>query len=142
MLNDEMRQFLQGILDDSDENRIGNAKAAAGEIVGYLKNRGFADKDIVQFLAWSTGIFAGIDGTIQKREHEIFEAVFGAGLSYDEFFEAVKNFDGNDEKQLDQIIDSWPKDPKIALVMYGICVMAHDHTLTGRELDYIEALLA
>ncbi len=141
MLNDKTRKFLQEVLDDSDAARIRNAKSSAANIVGYLQNRGFSNNDIIKFLAWATGVFAGIDGTIQRREHQIFEDVFGFGTSYDAFFNAVKNYNSADERELDEVVDTWPEDQKLALVVYGICVMAHDGKLTGAELDYIERLL-
>ena len=138
----DWKKIYQDYLDASDATRANLAKNAASEIMSYCRSAGFSSDDQCQFIIYCFKLFSCGDTTTQRTEHELFKAVTGTSITYQEYFD-LTNYGGSEDfrSKMDQLIDSMSDDAKTNVLILGLCILTSDGKLTVSEQELFSRIM-
>ena len=138
-----LRKLYQNYINMTEEQRIANAKKEIVVINQYLKNRGFNNNDILGFEVSLFRLYVSANHKASESEHRIFNAIFGLETTFERFFEVCdKGASEEFVEDMNEVIDTWPSDAKLACVGLGLCVMSNNGQLDSSETKLLERILA
>ena len=114
----DWKKIYQDYLDASTETRSNLARSATSDIMNYCSRQGLSDKDACNFIIYLFKLFSCGDTTTQRTEHELFKAVTGSSISYDDYFN-LTNYGGSEDfrRKMDNMIDSMSEDAKTSVLI-------------------------
>ena len=142
-MNEELKDYLQSILDLSFDEKVQLGKESLAEFANGLSNYGATDEEVVAFILGFTKLFVSADLSCNREEYCFFRAVTGIEMSTDEFFDMTNH--GRDESFLDAVGDALRAltyEQKRGIVIYGIALLSCDNVLKVDEIKLVEAILS
>ena len=92
----------------------------------------------------AVAVFANADKKIDETEKDIYNAITGANLSYEEFKKGVDLGEKREEdiERFDKAVDAGSLRVKYATCYLGLAIMAHDGVVNAEEKALLEKILA
>lgn len=138
-----LRELYDKAVNLSRQERINLAGGSGAELLKFLKERGMNGEDSFRFILYLVALFAGADGAIDEDEHKLFVDITGAEWSRSDLQEALKGlFNGEFLEQMDKLIDGMPEDQKWNCCLFGLAFVSADGTISAREQQVFERILA
>lgn len=138
----ELIEVFQQYLDMDNETRQSIAQEATTNIFNHLEE--FYDEDTVyDTYLLLVSVFCCVDGTINFEEYELFTAITGTSISYDEFYEVVKN--GADLEAMEELfgfVHSQGDDFVGEVMVLAICFFTADGTFADVEQAFFDEYFA
>lgn len=137
-------ELFNSFLNQTPQERYEYACKCGAIVIDFLKNRsGLNEEEQGRFLLYSIGMFIAADGKITRGELELFNAIYNTNASADEMAKAFGFCaDPKFVSDMDEVIDSMPDDPKIALCSVGLCILTSDGELNEREIELFGKILS
>ena len=141
-MNPQIEQTLHDVQGMSFEEKVGTGKEAITRLARGLRNGGITDEQISKVLTLFTRLFVSGDKNCTREEYELFKAITGSDLSYDEFYN-VTNGGSNPQfvEDIFELIQILEHDDRIALVIYGAILVSADKEITYPEAQLIDRIL-
>ena len=141
-MNAKLQDIYSNYLNQSEEERITVAQKATAAIAGFFSESGLTQKESLNFYINIVRLFVSADRRCSQQEVNLFNKILGADYSYEDFFN-LTNGGSNPEfvKAMDDIIDTMPEEPKIAVCVLGLTFLAADGELKESEIDIFERIL-
>ena len=142
-MNAQLKEIYQNYLKQSEQERIAVAQNATAAIAGFLTESGLSSKESLNFYLNIIRLFVSADRRCSQEEVDLFNKILGLSYSYEDFFN-LTNGGANPEfvKVMDDIIDTMPEEPKIAVCVLGLTFLAADGELKENEIEIFEKILA
>lgn len=138
-----LRELYEKAASLSRQERINLAGGSGKEILDFLKSRGLSDEDRFRFLMYLVALFAGADGVIDADEHRLFADLLDADWTREQLQENLKGlFNAEFVDQMDKLIDGMPEDQKWNCCLFGLAFVSADGTISAREQQVFEKILA
>ena len=137
----EFQEFMQMVVDASDEQRIALGKQALGDAIKIFIKYGLTQDQTLIFVKDLIKLFVGADGTCSKRELDLFNAITGIPLREEEFYELTNG--GSDPEfvqAIDDVIDCLSVSEKAPICLFGLTILASDDELTPEEQELFTKL--
>ena len=138
----DLIDIYQQYLDMSDEERNNIALMTMRSIFEYLESEADSEDEVLEFVLDMFSVLCCADGTINYEEYEMFKLVTGATVSYDEFFDAVK--DGTDPEYVEgffELVENLDDDFQSDIFVLALCLFTSKGTLTVSEQEFIDEYL-
>ena len=132
-----LKEFRQEILDLSDSERINVARNAVNTLAGALPRA-----DLIKLLRLVSRVFVSADKNCDGYEHDLYVAATGDNLSFNEFYDVTNG--GSDPAAINDLVNfaqGIADEYRVAIALFGLCLMAHDGTLTVSEQNIFERVL-
>lgn len=138
-----LRELYDKAVNLSRQERINLARNSGGAVLEYLEGRGFGDKERFEFLVYITALFAGADGAIDADETRLFNDILGSEFAQNDLNEQLRGyFNGEFVESMDRVVDSFPEEAKANVCFYGLAFVSADGTISAREQQVFEKILA
>ena len=138
----ELEEFLQGIVDLSDEEKTAFARDCLANMIALLKYNDASEEDCVRLIFGVTKLFVSADRKCSQAEYDFFKNVTGFNITPDEFFEAT-NY-GTDEEfknALYELLRGTNYEFRKNACMFGATVISCDDVITKEETQlFIEVM--
>ena len=140
---DELRALFQKYVNASFNDLVNVAGPSAGRVLKTLDNlTGSKEKAVQCFMAIISSVVC-VDGVVNRKEHELFNAILGGNFTYDQFNNMVKDQNSSQlRNSVDELVDKLSKDEKADFVLVMLCFAACNGELTVEEQKYLVQLLA
>lgn len=141
-MNEQLRELYNEYLNHSDAERVQTAQAATAVVAKFLNEAGLSNEQSFAFFMNIVRLFVSADRNCSEEEADLFNKILDTNVSYEDFFNAT-NGGASPEfiKAMDEIIDSMPEDPKVAVCILGLTFLAADGELSQAEADVFERIL-
>ncbi|MCR4911770.1 MAG: hypothetical protein K5925_04535 [Bacilli bacterium] len=141
-MNAKLQDIYSNYLNQTEEERIAVAQKATAAIAGFFSESGLTQKESLNFYINIVRLFVSADRRCSQQEVNLFNKILGVDYSYEDFFN-LTNGGSNPEfvKAMDDIIDTMPEEPKIAVCVLGLTLLAADGELKESEIDIFERIL-
>ena len=138
-----LREIYEKFVNLSRSERADWAKGGAGTVLEYLEKQGVNDEDSFKYFLCLTALFVGADGVVDADEHRLFSEITGYTGTREDLQEVLKaGFSAEFVANMDRIIDAWPEDVKAGACFYGLALISADGTISAREQQVFERILA
>lgn len=141
-----MEQYVEEVLRDigslSFEGKVGTAKEALSRLARGLHDGGVNNEQIKSLLVLFTRLFVSGDKSCSREEYDLFKDVTESDMSYDEFYEMTNG--GSNQKFVEdtiKFIKVLNRDDRIALIIYGACLLSADGIFTYPEASLIDRIV-
>lgn len=141
-MNEQLRELYNQYLNQSEAERVAVAQSATSVVAKFLNEAGLDQEQSFAFFMSIVRLFVSADRNCSQEEADLFNKLLDTNVSYDDFFNAT-NGGANPEyiKAMDDLIDSMPEEPKLAVCILGLTFLAADGELTQAETDVFERIL-
>lgn len=138
-----IEQVLKETLESSFESKVATGKEALQHLISGLRAGKLNDNQISQLLTAFTKLFVSADKDCTDKEYEFFKKVVGTNLSKQEFYD-MTNYGSNSEfvDQIFGFIHILNHEDRIALIIYGACLVSADGSVTHPEASIIDRILS
>lgn len=131
-------EIYQAYLNAPREQLVATGRTATETALQELVAK-YGQKDAFTFFTGIVGSFVCADNKVNYDEFEVFQEVVGTNLTYDQFYDMMKNFNTEEVFQIaDRIIDSLSEKGKTAVLSVGLVLCAINGTITVAEQELIE----
>ena len=132
-----LKQFRQEILDLSEQERVNVARNAVNKLGASLPR-----EELIKLVRLLARVFVSADKNCDGYEHQIYVASTGDNMSYDEFYNTTNG--GSNPERVKELLNFTAKiaeEYRASIAIFGLCLMAHDGTLTVDEQEIFEKVL-
>ena len=129
---------IQQFVNQSEEERVAQAKNATKEIGIYLSSCGFTKKEALYFYLNLVRLFVSADNKCGETEYILFKKVLDVEISFDTFFE-LTNGGATEEfiEAMDRIIDQMKYETKLMVCILGLTIICSDGVVTQAERELL-----
>lgn len=141
-MNPAVEQTLKDVCQSSFETKVGTAKEALSRLARGLHNGGVTNDQIKSLFVLFTRLFVSGDKSCSREEYELFHSVTESDMTYDEFYEMTNG--GSDAEFVEHVFDFISilnRDDRIALIIYGACLVSADGVITYPEAELVDRIL-
>ena len=135
-------ELYQEYVNHSPAQRVSVAQKAAANVLRALQEGGIDDETRFSFLTNVIKLFVSADRNCSQEEADLFNAVMGTSLSFEQFYNLTNG--GGDPKfiqAMDELIDALPDEVKVDVCVFGLTILCADDKLTGAEQVIFEHIL-
>ena len=134
-----LKEIRQEILNLSDAERINLAAKSCSTLRSAFNSR----SDYISLMRLLAQVFVSADRNCDRYEHELYVKATGDDVSYQQFFDFT-NYGSSSQKVNDLLnfTSSIHSDYRVAVAIFGCCLMAHDGTLTVAEQEIFNRILS
>ena len=135
-------ELYREYVNHSPAQRVAVAQRAAANVLRALEEGGVEDEVKFGFLTNVVKLFVSADRNCSAEEADLFNAVMGTSLSFEQFYNLTNG--GGDPKfiqTMDEIIDSLPDEVKVDVCTFGLTILCADDKITGAEQAVFEHIL-
>ena len=142
-MTEEFREFLQTVLDGSQEDKIGLGKICINKMWHDLKDKGWEDMQITELVLDLTKLFVSSDLKWNEQEYEFFKAMVGDKIDVpvEDFVRITSG--GRERSFVEKMLKFFHDqdgDARKGATLYGIALLSVDDTLESDELVLIDLI--
>ena len=125
------------------EERVYLGRDAYKELCEALAEMNLKKQYVDTYIQLTVRAFVSADKVCDELEKDIFNAITGAGFTFEQFAEYSDYGSGAEfVEKYDELVDAGTPKLKTATSIFGLCIMAHDGVVTESEKALLEKILA
>lgn len=142
-MNPVIEKTLKEVASYSFERKVATGKDALYHLVNGLRAGHLKDEEIKNLLVSFAKLFVSADKDCSREEYELFKAILEIDITYDDFYIAT-NGGSNIEfvERMFEFIKVLDQNDRIALLVYGACIVCANGEITLQEAALIDRILA
>ena len=142
-MDQTIEQVLKETMAAPFEQKVATGKGALQRLISGLRAGKLNDEQISSLLTAFTKMFVSADKDCNNYEYDFFKKVTGSNISKQEFYD-MTNFGSNSEyvDKVFEFIHILDHEDRVALIIYGACLVSADGVVTYPEASIIDRILS
>ena len=140
-MDNELRDFLQSIIDLEFEEKVELGRDALASILNNLPSYNVSEENISAFAFAATKLFVSADLDCNQSEYDFFRAVTGIDIEPRDFYDLTN--EGRDKQFVSDFMDLIKEltyEDRKHLIMYGVALLSCDNVLKVDEIKLIDMI--
>ena len=126
----------------SDSERLKLAKLSLNTIYIELEKCGVKNGDAGAFIVGTIKFFVSADRSCSKEEYMLINKIYNINISYNDFYNMTNHgADIDFVRTFDALVQTFTSDGKVALCLFGICILSCDGKITVEEQKMFDRIL-
>ena len=137
-----LEEVYEDVVKLSHDERVAFGKEKLQLVAHWLLERDLSEEKIGDFILRLTSLFSSADNVANQAEYKVFIDITGFDISYLDFHYLVSLHNSPEKvEEMNDIIDTFPKEIKFAICHYGLALLSADGVINEKERELFERIL-